>query len=80
MQLAIYGCILLLSWLGAQTIVGGAMQTGQLSSLITYAWQILSSLIMLSMVLVMIIISESSAERIVEVLTEDPTIKNKEKL
>ena len=79
MQLAIYGCILLLSWLGAQTIVGGAMQTGQLSSLITYAWQILSSLIMLSMVLVMIIISESSAERIVEVLTEDPTIKNKEK-
>ena len=69
----------LLSWLGAQTIVGGDMQTGQLSSLITYAWQILSSLIMLSMVLVMIIISESSAERIVEVLTEDPTIKNKEK-
>ena len=54
MQLAIYGCILLLSWLGAQTIVGGV-------------------------VLVMIIISESSAERIVEVLTEDPTIKNKEK-
>ncbi|MFR2957520.1 MAG: ABC transporter ATP-binding protein [Clostridia bacterium] len=79
MQLAIYGCILLLSWLGAQTIVGGAMQTGQLSSLITYAWQILSSLMMLSMVLVMIIISESSAERIVEVLTENPTIKNKEK-
>ena len=60
MQLAIYGCILLLSWLGAQTIV-------------------LSSLMMLSMVLVMIIISESSAERIVEVLTENPTIKNKEK-
>ena len=79
MQIAIYGCILLLSWLGAQTIVGGGMQTGQLSSLITYAWQILSSLMMLSMVLVMIIIAQSSAERIVEVLTEDPTIKNREK-
>ena len=79
MQIAIYGCILLLSWLGAQTIVAGGMQTGQLSSLITYAWQILSSLMMLSMVLVMIIIAQSSAERIVEVLTEESTIKNKEK-
>ena len=79
MQIAIYGCILLLSWLGAQTIVGGGMQTGQLSSLITYAWQILSSLMMLSMVLVMIIIAQSSAERIMEVLTEEPTIKNREK-
>lgn len=78
MQIAIYGCVLLLSWLGAKAIVVGTMQTGELSSLITYAWQILSSLMMLSMVLVMIIISQSSAERIMEVINEEPTIKNKE--
>ena len=54
------------------------MQTGELSSIITYAWQILSSLMMISMVFVMIIIAESSAERIVEVLDEESTIKNKE--
>ncbi len=78
MQLAIYTCILLLSWLGAKLIVGGSMQTGELSSIITYAWQILSSLMMISFVFVMIIIAESSAERIEEVLDEESTIKNKE--
>ena len=78
MQLAIYTCILLLSWLGAKLIVGGSMQTGELSSIIIYAWQILSSLMMISMVFVMIIIAESSAERIIEVLDEESTIKNKE--
>ena len=79
MQLTIYTCILLLSWLGAKLIVGGTMQTGELSSIITYAWQILSSLMMISFVFVMIIIAESSAERIIEVLDEESTIKNKEK-
>ncbi len=78
MQLAIYTCILLLSWLGAKLIVGGSMQTGELSSIITYAWQILSSLMMISMVFVMIIIAESSAKRIVEVLDEESTIHNNE--
>ena len=78
MQLAIYTSILLLSWFGAKLIVGGTMQTGELSSIITYAWQILSSLMMISMVFVMIIIAQSSAERIVEVLDEESTIKNKE--
>ena len=78
MQFTIYTCILLLSWLGAKLIVGGTMQTGQLSSLITYAWQILSSLMMISFVFVMVIIAQSSAERIIEVLEEDSTIKNKE--
>ena len=79
MQITIYTCILLISWFGSQLIVGGEMQTGQLSSIITYAWQILMSLMMLSMVFVMIIISQSSAERIVEVLEEEPAIKNKER-
>ena len=78
MQLTIYTCILLLSWLGAKLIVGETMQTGELSSIITYAWQILSSLMMISFVFVMIIIAESSAERIVEVLDEESTIRNKE--
>jgi len=78
MQLTIYTCILLLSWLGAKMIIGGSMQAGELSSIITYAWQILSSLMMLSFVFVMIIIAQSSAERIVEVLDEESTIKNKE--
>ena len=78
MQLTIYTCILLLSWFGAKLIVGGTMQTGELSSIITYAWQILSSLMMISFVFVMVIIAESSAERIIEVLEEESTIKNKE--
>ena len=78
MQLTIYTSILLISWFGAKLIVGGSMQTGQLSSIITYAWQILSSLMMLSMVFVMIIISQSSAERIMEVIEEEPVLKNPE--
>lgn len=78
MQFTIYTCVLLISFLGAQAIVGGTMQTGELSSIITYAWQILMSLMMLSFVFVMVIISESSAERIIEVLEEKPTIQNKE--
>ena len=79
MQFTVYACILLISWFGSQLIVGGSMQTGQLSSLITYAYQILMSLMMLSMVFVMVIIAQSSAERIVEVLDEEPAIKKKER-
>ena len=78
MQFTIYTCILLISWIGTQLIFGGEMQTGQLSSIITYAWQILASLMMLSMVFVMIIMAQSSAERIIEVIDEEPTIKDKE--
>ena len=78
MQLTIYTCILLISWIGSKTIVAGGMQTGELSSIVTYAWQILTSLMMLSMVFVMVIMAQSSAERIIEVIDEEPTIKNKE--
>ena len=78
MQFTIYTCILLISWFGSQLIVGGEMGTGQLSSIITYAWQILASLMMLSFVFVMIIMAQSSAERIIEVIDEEPTIKDKE--
>ncbi len=78
MQFTIYTCILLISWIGSQLIVGGEMGTGQLSSIITYAWQILASLMMLSFVFVMIIMAQSSAERIIEVIDEESTIKDKE--
>lgn len=57
-------------------IVGSTMTTGQLMSMIVYATQILSSLMMLSMVFVMIIMAESSANRIVEVLDEESDLKN----
>ena len=79
MQFVIYFSVLIISWIGARFIIGGTLQTGQLSSLITYAWQILMSLMLLSMVFVMVIMSQSSAERIIEVLDEEPTIKNKDK-
>lgn len=76
MQFAMYTAILLLSWFAAHMIVGGDMTTGQLTSMIVYATQILSSLMMLSMVFVMIIMAQTSAERIVEVLDETSDIQN----
>ncbi|MEA4890553.1 MAG: ABC transporter ATP-binding protein [Clostridiaceae bacterium] len=78
MQLSIYTCMLLVSWFGARMIVGSVMTTGQLMSLISYAMQILMSLMMLSMVFVMITISRASAERIVEILDEKNDIVNKD--
>ncbi|MBQ7004103.1 MAG: ABC transporter ATP-binding protein [Oscillospiraceae bacterium] len=81
MQLCSYGCMLLISWVGARMIVlsgGTEMTTGDLTSLFTYVMQILMSLMMLSMILVMITMSKASAERIVEILEEAPTITNPE--
>lgn len=80
MQFAIYACILLISWFGAKIIVTTnmtALTTGELMTMFTYSIQILSSLMMLSMIFVMITISRASVERIVEVLDEVPTIKDK---
>ena len=79
MQLVSYAGLLLVSWFGAKLIVGpGTLTTGELMSLITYAMQILTSLMMISVVLVMLTISMASAERIVEILNEEPALKNKE--
>ena len=78
MQFAVYLCILLLSWLGAQFIVGGAMTTGNLTTLLACTMQILMSLMMLSMILVMIIISRESAQRITELLNETSDLKSPE--
>lgn len=76
MQLCIYSSMLLIAWIGARLIVGSSMTTGQLMSVITYAMQILMSLMMLSMVFVMITISRASAERIGEILEEVPDLAN----
>ena len=84
MQFCMYVCMLIFSWFGARAIVasGGnpatGLSTGELMSLITYAMQILMSLMMLSMVFVMLIISKASAERITEILVEESDLKNGE--
>ena len=82
MQFAIYSCILAISWFGAQIIIQTGMTeltTGELMTMFTYSIQILSSLMMLSMVMVMIAISKSSAERIVEVLDTQSDIHDPKK-
>ena len=79
MQLTVYTCILLISWIGAKLIViDGTMTTGELMSLFTYTMQILMSLIMMSMVFVMVTMASSSAKRIAEVLDEKSTLHNPE--
>ena len=84
MQFSVYGCMLLISWFGAKAVVacGGdavlGLSTGELTSLFTYTMQILSSLMMLSMVFVMIVISRASMERIDEVLQEKSAIVSPE--
>jgi len=84
MQFCLYACMLLLSWFGAKEIIAAGndpvigLSTGELTSLITYAMQVLMSLMMISMVFVMIIMSRASAERIVEILNEESDLKNGE--
>lgn len=70
MMCAVYSCILLLSWLGAKSVVAGNLTTGELTSLFSYTMNILMSLMMLSMAFVMITMSLASARRIVEVINE----------
>ena len=72
----IYTCILLISWNGERMIVGGMLTTGELVSMLAYCMNILMSLMMLSMIFVMLTMSVASAERICEVLREEPTIAN----
>ncbi len=76
MTAVVYGCILLISWLGAHMIVGSTLSTGQLMSLLTYCMNILMSLMMLSMIAVMLSMSQESANRIAEVLNELPELQN----
>ena len=78
MQVAVYGCILAISWLGAKMIITDALTTGQLMSLLTYCMNILMSMMMLSMIFVMVTMSMASAERIAEVINETSSLSNPE--
>ncbi len=78
MNAAVYSCILLISWFGAQMIVVGDLSTGNLTSLLTYCMNILMNLLMLSMIFVMLTMSAASARRICEVLNEKADIVNPE--
>jgi len=81
LMLAIYACILLISWMGANMIVSSnetLLTTGQLTNLLSYCMMILMNLMMLSFIFVMIAMSAASARRIAEVIKEEPTIVNPE--
>lgn len=80
MQFCVYTCVLLISWFGARMVVasgnlpGHGLTTGELSSMLTYTTQILSSLMMLSMVFVMMIMSRAPMRRCAELLAEEPNL------
>ncbi len=84
MQLAIFTCIILISWLSAKAIVASGnnpavgLTTGNLTSLLAYCMNILMQLMMLSMIFVMMTMSGASGRRIAEVLNEEPDIVNPE--
>ena len=81
MQFCVYGVMVFVLSFGSYTVItsqGMDLDVGQMSSLLTYSFQILMSLMMLSMIFVMITMSTESAERIVEVLTEESTLHNPE--
>jgi len=78
MNMVVYGCIIAISWFGAQFVVGGSLTTGQLTSLFTYVMSILMSLMMLSMIFVTITQSVASGQRVAQVINEVPDIVNPE--
>ena len=78
MQFFMYAVVLLIAAIGGRSIVLGTMETGELTSVIVYALQILMSLNMVTFVFVMIMIAEASTDRITEVLTEVPEMQDKE--
>ncbi len=79
MQFTVYACILLISWVAANMIVGGSLSTGDLTQLLSYCMNILMSLMMLSMIFVMVTLSIASGERVAEVLEEKADIVNPER-
>ncbi len=84
MQLCVYGCMLAISWFGAKLVIasgnipGAGLTTGELSSMFTYTTQILSSLMMLSMVFVMMVMSRAPMRRCAELLAEEPNLVSPE--
>ena len=78
MQLCVYACMLSISWVGAHMVVESSLTTGQLSAMFTYTTQILSSLMMFSMVFVMMTLSRAPMRRCYEILTEEPDLVSPE--
>ncbi len=78
MMLVVYGCVVALSWFGANFIVVGNLTTGNLTSLFTYVMSVLMSLMMLSMIIVILSMSAASGRWIVEVLCEKASLENPE--
>ncbi len=78
MQLTVYTCILLISWIGAKMIVADSLTTGEMMSLLTYCMNILMNLMMVSMVFVMVSMSTAGAQRITEILNETSDLSNPE--
>lgn len=76
MNLAVYCCILLISWFGGHMIVSDTLTTGELMSMLAYCMNILNSLMMLSNIFVMVTMSQASCRRIAEVITEESSLKN----
>ena len=76
MQFAVYACIIVISYLGAKQVVGGAIDTAALTAMFTYTSQILMGLMMMSMVFVMFTMSRAPMKRAYEILTEKPALKN----
>ena len=78
MQLAVYTCIIVISYLGAKLVVGGDLDTAALTAMFTYTSQILMGLMMMSMVFVMFTMSREPMKRAYELLTEEPALKSPE--
>ena len=78
MQFVMYTVVILLVMIGGKSIIGGQMETGELTSIIVYALQIIGSLMMVTFVFVMIMIAQASTDRITEVLEEVPEMQDKE--
>lgn len=79
MQSAVHACILLICFIGGQLFFNDQMTKGDVTALIAFVMQILGALMMISFIIVMITMARSSAQRIREVLSEEPTIKNNDK-
>ena len=78
MQITIFSTMLLIAWFGAHLVVSSRLDESQLIVLFTYSMNILGNLMMVSFIFVMITLSQASAKRIAEVLSEDSELKNPE--
>ena len=76
MQFTVYAVVIIMVLIGGESIINGTMQTGELTSVIVYALQILMSLMMVTFVFTMIMIAEASTDRITEVLDEVPEMED----